>query len=212
MSIKTHILFNSKDLKPFENQINKIVIKTETIIEKIIPIGDIEIVFYDNPSATLKESGIGGYTPCANVIFFSLDPRNINFKKEIEKELFYQLVHEINHAIRFRTPIPKETLFEAMISEGLADHFAMQITGRNNPPAWCEALTSDQKEKLKVIASNVWNDPTYNHNEWFYGTNVPKIPRWTAYTLGYDIVSKYLQANPKIKASEIISASAEIFV
>ena len=130
MTVNSYVLSSSKDLKPFIKELKSITKSVEILIKKFIPQGDIDVVFYDNPEATLKENGIGGYTPCANVIFFSLDPRNPKFREGIKKDLLYTLAHEINHAIRFRTPIPQETLFEAMISEGLADHFAMEITGR----------------------------------------------------------------------------------
>ena len=211
MPINIYILSSSKDLKSFTKGIKSVVKSVELSIKKLIPLGDIDVVFYDNPEATLKESGIGGYTPCANIIFFSLDPRNPNFKQGLKKELSFQLAHEINHAIRFRTPITKETLFEAMISEGLADHFAMEITGQKIPPAWSTALTDEQKKEFFKKSSEEWNLPTYNHNAWFYGSEIKKIPRWTAYTLGYDLVANYLRKNPKIKSSKIISAETSIF-
>jgi len=212
MSINIHTLSSSKDLRPFIKVLKSITESVELSIKKLIPLGDIDVVFYDNPEAALKESGIGGYTPCANIIFFSLDPRNPNFNKGLKNELPFQLAHEINHAIRFRTPIPEETLFEAMISEGLADHFAMEVTGRKIPPTWSTVLTDKQKKEFLTTASKEWDFPNYDHNAWFYGSKIKKIPRWTAYTLGYDLIATYLQQNPKIKASKIISAEASIFI
>lgn len=212
MSIHTHILSSSKEIKPFIKELKSITRSTELLVKKLIPIGEIDVVFYDNPGATFKESGIGGFTPCANTIFISLDPKNSSFKGSYKKELAYTLIHEINHAIRFRTPIPKETLFEAMISEGLADHFAMEVTGRKNPPDWSMALIDKQKKEFFKKAAEEWNLPTYDHNTWFYGSDVKKIPRWTAYTLGYDLVAVYLQKHPEISASKLISAEASIFL
>lgn len=193
-------------------ELKSITKSVEVLIKKVVSPGDIDVVFYNNPEGTIKEIGIGGYTPCANVIFISLDPRNPKSKRGIKNELPNTLVHEINHAIRFRTPISKETLFEAMVSEGLADHFAMEITGRKNPPAWATALSSEQKKTLLKRASKEWNASTYDHAAWFYGSTPKKIPRWTAYTLGFDLVATYLQKHPEIAASEIISAKASIFL
>lgn len=212
MSINSHILSGSKDLKPFVREIKSITKSVEILIKKIIPQGDIDVVFYDNPGATLKENGIGGYTPCANAIFISLDPRNPKFRGGINKDLSYTIAHEINHAVRFRTPIPKETLFEAMISEGLADHFAMEVTGIKKPPAWSMALTDKQKKEFLKKASKEWNLSTYDHNAWFYGSEKKKIPRWTAYTLGYHLVATYLEKYPEISASKLTSAKASIFI
>lgn len=212
MSINSHILSSSKDLKPFTREIKSTTKSVEILIKKFIPPGDIDVVFYDNPRATLKENGIGGYTPCANVIFFSLDPRNPKLKEGIKKDLAFTLAHEVNHAIRFRAPILKETLFEAIISEGLADHFAMEVTERKNPPAWSISLTAKQKKKFLKMAFKEWNLPTYDHNAWFYGSKKRKIPRWTAYALGYDIVAAYLQKYPETSASKLIFAKASVFI
>lgn len=212
MPIISHILLSSKDLNPFVDELVSVTKSVEILIKKIILPGDIDVVFYDNPGATLKENGIGGYTPCANVIFFSLDPRNPKFREGIKNDLAFTLAHEINHAIRFRDPILKETLFEAMISEGLADHFAMEIIKRKKPPAWSTALTNKQKKEFLKRASKEWNETTYNHDAWFYGSEKEKIPRWTAYSLGYDIVATYLQKHLKISASRLISAKASVFL
>ena len=212
MSIKPHILSSSKDLKPFIKELRAITKSVEILIKKIIPPGNIDVVFYDNPGATLKENGIGGYTPCANVIFFSLDPRNPKFREGIKNDLLYTLAHEINHAIRFRTPIPQETLFEAMITEGLADHFAIEVTGRKKPPAWSMSLTDKQKKEFFKKASREWNRPIYDHNAWFYGSEKEKIPRWTAYALGYDLIASYLKKYPETSASKLISTKASVFL
>lgn len=212
MSINIHILSSSKDLKPFMMVLRSVTKSVEILIKKLVPLDDIDVVFYVNPEATIKETGIGGYTSVANTIFISLDPKHSKFREGIKKELPYQLAHEINHAIRFRTPIPKETLFEAIISEGLADHFAMEVIGRKNPPVWSTALTAKQKKEFFKKASQEWNASGYDHNAWFYGSTIKKIPRWTAYTLGYDLVAAYLQKHPKISASKLISAKASVFI
>ena len=212
MSIKIHILSSSKDLKPFVMVLRSVTKSVEISIKKFVPLNDIDVVFYVNPEGTIKEIGIGGYTPVANTVFISLNPKHPKFREGIKKELPYQLAHEINHAIRFRTPIPKETLFEAMISEGLADRFAMEITNRKNPPAWSVALTTKQKKELLKKASKEWNNSTYDHNAWFYGSTTKKIPRWTAYTLGYDIVADYLQRYPETPASKLVSVQASLFI
>src|ERR1700691_2374472 len=161
MSVSLHILPSSKNLRPFAMELRSVTKSVEIAIKKVIRPGNIDVVFYYNPGGTIKEIGIGGYTPCADVVFISLDPGNPKFKAGIKKELPYTLIHEINHAIRFRTPIPKETLFEAIITEGLADHFAMEVTNRKTPPAWATALSGNQKRIFLKRASKEWDLPIY---------------------------------------------------
>jgi uncharacterized protein YjaZ len=49
------------------------------------------------------------------------------------------------------------------------------------------------------------NVRTYNHVEWFYGGG--SIAHWAGYTLGYDIVGRYLRAHHQ-SASDAVAVSA----
>ncbi len=212
MSVHISILSSSKGLKPYALQLSAITKSVEAAVRKLLPVKDIDVVFYDNPEGTIEEvGGIGGFTPSANTVFISLNPRHKHFKRALKEELAYTLAHEFHHAIRFRTPIKKETLLEAIISEGLADHFALEVTGRKKPAPWCIALTRDQKEALLKRASKEWNEEGYDHHAWFYGSALKKLPRWTGYALGYDLVEKYLAVHPRASASTLVADDASQF-
>ncbi|MVZ80379.1 peptidase, partial [Escherichia coli] len=49
----------------------------------------------------------------------------------------------------------------------------------------------------------------YNHNVWFFGAG--DLPRWLGYSLGFDLVARYLSAHPEHRASTLTDASAEVF-
>lgn len=211
MSIKIHILSSSKEIKPFAMELRSVTKSVVVLIKKLVPLKDIDVVFYYHPEGTIKEIGIGGYTPIANTVFISLDPKHPKFKENFKVEIIYTLIHEINHAIRFRT-FPGKSLLDAMISEGLADHFAMEVTKRKRPQPWSTSLTAKQKKEFLKKVFKEWNKSAYDHNAWFYGSVTKKIPRWTAYTLGYDLVATYLQKHPNIPVSKLISAKASVFI
>src|SRR3989338_2357175 len=107
MSINVHILSSSKGLNPFVEELCSVTKSIGMLIKKLVPLEDIDVVFYNNPGATFKESGIGGYTPCANVIFISLDPGNSKFQEKKKKKLLYTLPQETTLAFGFRPPIRK---------------------------------------------------------------------------------------------------------
>ena len=212
MSINIHILSASKDIKPYSAELKSIAEVTIASVKKLLPIKDVDVVFYDNPGATIDEiGGIGGFTPNANSIFISVNPKHLDFKKAVKEELAFTLAHELHHTIRWQKQVEGDTLFEAMIFEGLADHFAQELTGRSKPSLYSCALTSEQKKVFLGKASEVWNMPTYDNNLWFFGSNPDIIPRWTGYTLGYDLVDAYLKANEGYNASELASADALLF-
>ncbi|NQV88018.1 MAG: hypothetical protein HQ402_00490 [Parcubacteria group bacterium] len=213
MSIDFHILTASKDLQPYESELRSTAQSTTDIVKKLLPIKEVDIVFYDNPRGTIDEiGGIGGFTPNANQIFISLNPRHVNFKKALEEELLFILSHEFHHTIRWQKSVEGDTLLEALVFEGLADRFAMEVVGRTKPSPYSCALTPEQKKIFMKKAVQEWNKPTYDNNLWFFGSKPVEIPRWTGYTLGYDLVDKYLKKHPETSASKLVSVDASLFV
>ena len=213
MSIHFHVLIASRDIKPYAAELKSIATSAMASVKKLLPIKDVDIVFYDNPEATIDEiGGIGGFTPNTHSVFISLNHRHPHFKNALKNELFFMLCHEIHHTIRWKKPVEGDTLLEALVFEGLADHFAMEVTGRQKPSLYSRALTPEQKKVFFKKASKVWDHPTYNHNEWFFGSTPKVIPRWTGYTLGYDLVATYLQNHSGALASKLAGAEASLFV
>ena len=149
MSIKIHTLDAVKDIIPFTEKLKSVAKSAVSSVKKLLPIKDVDIVFYDNPGATFDEGeigGIGGFTQNAHTMFISLNPRHPNFKNALGNELFFMLAHELNHTIRWQKQVEGDTLLEAMIFEGLADHFAMEVTERKEPTMYSAALTPGQKK------------------------------------------------------------------
>lgn len=213
MSIRTHVLTASKEITPYTDELQITATSAIAAVKKLLPIENVDIVFYDNPGATIDEiGGIGGFTPNAHCIFISLNPRHPNFRRALKNELFFTLAHELHHTIRWQKMVEGDTLLEALVFEGLADHFAMQVTGRHEPSVYSRALTPSQKQAFLEKAKKTWEEPIYDNAVWFFGSTPKVIPRWAGYTLGYDLVAKYLQAHPGVTPSELACADASLFI
>lgn len=209
--IYIHIQKSSSRLHQFEAIIRK---KARDAIQKIkatIPIQNVDIVIYDNPGGTIPELGIGGYAPSAYLIFVSLDPLFPAFHKTINSELERTLAHELHHCMRWNSVGYGETLLEALVSEGLADHFDIEITHKKRQ-LWDKALTSKQIVFLMPRAEKEYHNTKYNHWEWFFGSKERKIPKWAGYTIGYVLVGNYLKKHPEFKASQLHDRKAVDFV
>ena len=87
----------------------------------------------------------------------------------------------------------------------------MQVTGRAETSVYSPRAHSCRKTFVEK-AKKEWEKPTYDNAAWFYGSLPEVIPRWTGYTLGYDLVAKYLEAHPRILPSELVCADASLFV
>lgn len=211
MAIASHILLGSGRLVPYQDQIKKQFNELFIEIRKHLSLENVDVVIYDNPEGAIPEIGIGGYAPNAHLVFVSLDPQFPTFQQTIEKELKRMIAHELHHALRWRGPGYGETLFEALITEGLADHFDMEVNNLNTPEPWDIALNDEQLVKVKAKAQKEFDNKNYNYNEWFFGSKEKNIPKWAGYTLGFKLVEDYLKENPHKKPSQLYNTRPEDF-
>lgn len=208
MNIISHILLGSGKLTPYVDQIKREFDSAVDQIAQKIPITEVDVVIYDNPEGAIPEIGVGGYTPNSYLVFIYLDPQFSDFHNTITKELKRTSAHEMHHAIRWRNPGYGKTLLEALITEGLADHFDIEVNNES-PEPWCTALSEEQIQDLLVKAKEEFNNKNYDHHAWFFGSAEKGIPRWTGYSLGFKLVESYLQKHPDKKPSTLYDAKAE---
>lgn len=167
----------------------------------------IDIICYVNPQTTIPEIGIGGYTPNAQTIFISLDPHHPKFTPSIRVALPRTIAHELHHAVRWADPGYGQTLGEALVTEGLAAHFELEVFG-GKPNLWDIAVRGQELLRLKKRAAGEMSTSRYNHNDWFFGSQKRHLPRWTGYSLGFQIVQKYLSKNRQSLPSRLVNVNA----
>ncbi|AKA35140.1 DUF2268 domain-containing putative Zn-dependent protease [Flagellimonas lutaonensis] len=174
-----------------------------------MPIDNLTIEIVANAQQTIPEIGIGGFNPSTEKIIIYINPNFANLVASMEKELGPQLAHEIHHAKRRRSVGYGNTLLQAMVSEGLADHFSIEVFGID-PPLWSIALEEAELQQWIATASETWNESGYNHSTWFFGTT-SEVPRWAGYSIGFELVKKYLEANPTERPSNLHDEVAASF-
>ena len=168
------LLKSSGNIDLFINQIQTEFDNFNQKVKNIFPPQDIDIVVYDNPFEVIPEYGIGGFTPSYHLIFISLDPGFPNLQKSIVEQFSRTLAHEIYHAIRIKHIGYGDTLLEALITEGLADHFDLEIN-QKLPQIWNTALSKRQLAKFQKLAPKEYFNKNYSYNDWFFGSkNIPK--------------------------------------
>ncbi len=95
-----------------------------------------------------------------------------------------------------------------MVSEGLADHYALELFGQPLPP-WVTALSEDEIDLWLERARPELDSAGYSHSVWFFGTG--SVPRWAGYTIGFRLVGDYLAANPGATAASLVNLGADAF-
>jgi uncharacterized protein YjaZ len=175
---------------------------------KVFPLTAVKIIVVPDPKRAIPNYGIGGYTPNANTVFIYLDLAFPEFPRVVAERLPATLAHELHHCMRWRGPGYGRTLFEALITEGLAEHFALELLGAHRP--WSDAFPRDDTAKFLALAQPEFDSTTYNHPRWFFGGD-PTLPRWTGYTLGFRLVEAYKAQHSGATAVTLVHMPARVF-
>ncbi|MCI0515468.1 DUF2268 domain-containing protein [candidate division KSB1 bacterium] len=177
---------------------------------KVMDVTDVEFRVLVFPSKTIPRIGMSGAAPNDRQIYILLDPAHPKFDEAISTHIVQTIPHEYHHTLRYRTVGYGNNLFESMISEGLACHFAIDVC-KIDTPFYCKALTDEQFKAWKTKAAKIWFNPEYDHLEWFVGLK-KTIPANTGYTIGFSMVSDYLKNHPGETAASLYDTPADKFL
>ena len=181
-----------------------------TRVNAIMPTEGINFRVRASSKDVIPEIGVGGFNPAADEVILWIDPLFPQLNQSLDVELAPIIAHEMHHAKRRRSVGYGTTLLEALISEGLADSFSIELMGIT-PPLWSTALTGSELDNWTEIARNSWGEPSYNHPKWFFGTS-DEIPRWAGYAIGYKLVQDYLDKNTTATPSNLHDEPAVSFI
>ena len=176
-------------------------------VRRHLSLPPLTIVVVDQPGGVIPEIGLGGYTPSASQVRLFVDPARADFAENLRRELLPLLAHELHHAARWRAVGYGFTLRDAAVSEGLADHFAQEVTARA-APAWSRALDAQTMDRWLPEVTRQ-SRGFYNHNAWFFGQG-DSIPRWTGYAVGYELVRRHLAADTSRRATTLVGVSGAV--
>ena len=158
---------------------------------------DIDVVVSANAySIIIPEDGVGGQTFASNFIVSALDLKTMSILRFKE-----MLAHELGHAARWgKNDEWMNTLFDGMISEGVATYFGTEFAKNNSDKqfftkAMLERSDEENERILNELRGNL-DDKNYDYNTIFFTGN-DKLPRWSGYSLGYYLVKKYLEKTHK---------------
>ena len=174
-----------------------------------IALDPIELTLAFDARRAIPGWGVGGYSPGTDTLWMSLDPELRGTPGLIDERLPRMVVHELHHAARWRGPGYGFTLLDAMVAEGLADHFAVQVLG-GAPAPWTDALDDAQRAVLQKRAAKQLDLNPYSHAGWFFGAE-EDIPNWAGYTLGFELVAEYLARQPGATAASLVDAPSARF-
>ncbi len=173
---------------------------------QLMPLQSLDVVI-STGKRVINEKGHLGYAPGPGTVFVTVDPDSPALRVNADASLERMFAHELHHAARWDGPGYGASLGEALVSEGLAGHFAREVCG-DVPEPW-EQLPEDEVLRHAGRAKQEWNQTNYNHGEWFFGSG--DLPRWLGYSMGSRIIERFLAQYPNQTASRLVDADVGEF-
>ncbi|MGH6726626.1 MAG: DUF2268 domain-containing putative Zn-dependent protease [Pseudolabrys sp.] len=194
MTVRFH-LFDAFDEIPDDDRIS-VLAALEIALPRIrarLPVDRVDVIVgYSDPFWVIPAYGIGGFSHGKGRISITLAPDHPRFADpERRDRLAAVLAHELHHIARSRSAGYGRTLGEALVSEGLAQCFEVEI-GRP-PPPYAVALKGEALGEFAGRAREQMTAQFYDHGAWFYGRRGDaNFPKDGGYSLGYALVKARL--------------------
>lgn len=205
-ALSLHFLDARGALSPLRDWITNAFCETHKRASSLVSLASLDVVIQAGKQV-IPEKGHLGYAPGPGVIFITVDTNHPLLLANHDASLERMFAHELHHAARWDGPGYGETLGEALVSEGMAGHFAQEVCGRG-PEPW-EMLNIHDIQHYLFVAEEQWNHVGYDHPAWFFGSST--LPRWLGYSLGYQVVAQFSATQQQRKASTMVNTDAKEF-
>lgn len=173
----------------------------------VCAIGPLDIVLQTG-RWVIPEKGHVGTSPRPGLIYLTVDPDNPAFPANENASFERMVAHELHHAARWDGPGYGRSLGEALVSEGLAGHFVLELFG-GPPEPWETALDAEAQRAHCAEIAALWDGTDHDHGAWFFGRG--SKPRWLGYAFGFGLVGRYLAEHPRSRPSTLARADAAAF-
>ena len=181
-------------------------------IAQLLPPPEPDKVVCVYPNIALGESLHGVVGTCiGDSILIQVNP----YISEWQSYIPWVLAHEHNHTVwgynyYYLKGNRGHDLLTVIITEGEADSFAKEICPEVTP-FWIRALTVEQeREQWAALKEYLYcEDSMELHHRFFFGDAKSTTPSCTGYTIGFNIVQRYLKARKDVSFSELADKDAK---
>lgn len=198
-----HFLDPRGQLSPVEDWLQTVLHDAFARSAAMLPLGRVDAVVKAG-TFVIPEKGHVGWAPEPGIIYLTVDPNHQSLHQNANNSLERMFAHELHHCARWDGPGYGMTLGEVLVSEGLAGHFVQEIYGPPLEP-W-ESVPGPVLRLHLAEAQAEWDSRDYEHSRWFFGSR--DLPRWLGYSLGFQIVDRYLAETGASAAGQAHFAAA----
>lgn len=163
----------------------------------------------DDKNIIYKMGGVMGLTAGKEKILIFIEPDVPEWQTMLELAVAHEYFHAYWTEKNFYS-MNKFTLLDYLLFEGRADAFAHIIYPEVHTP-WTTALSDEDKTELwNTIKSNLSTEDYKLQQAIMFGYG--GYPLWGGYSLGFDIMQKYLSKNPDVKLEEWASIDPKLIL
>lgn len=207
MTVTVHQLRAGGTLAHLADAITSALSRCEREVFPALDLPDVDLVVGPGPRV-IPEFGLAGLSTGANQAFIELNPESPNLARDFQVNFVATVGHELHHCSRSGKGKLGRTLWDLLVSEGLACHYESELRG--SPPFYATFLSDAEKEALRPRLKAEEGREDFNYFAWFYGSKEQDLPKYAGYSIGYSIVNRYVEATG-IPASQLADVDAEEF-
>lgn len=196
-----HWLQAAGTLAPWRARIRTEIEAAFDAIARVVTPPRVDIVIHQIKHWPVSELGFGGSAPSRTTMFLGFDTEHPAMEERLVGGLRRVVVHEAHHCLRQGGPGYGTTLAEVLVSEGLADHFVIEVLG-GIPDPWSVALDDGQLRAAAEQTEPALWETTIDVQRWLRG-DCRRLMPWSGYSLAYRIIESYLDRTPGARASHL---------
>lgn len=147
----------------------------------------------------IPETGEGASAFPPDTIYWTVDPKNA--AETIEHQLRPTLFHELHHLVR-DAKVPRETILDAAISEGMATVFERDYAGGAAPWGNYPAEVASWAAELRALPASA------SRQEWLF--RHPDGRRWIGFKVGTYLVERALRSSGKALPELVLSPTLTV--
>lgn len=207
-----HWLDAEGSARPWQGVIEAEIAAAHGAIGRVTDLHPIDILIQSVPQG-VPGLGLNGFSHRAALLTLTIDPSSPDREASLAAGMLRRLLaHEVHHCMRMREgQASRATLGASFITEGLADHFVLEVFG---PPAlpWTTPFTKAEWRVLRSGLPPIRDDTRTYQPRWMFGDKAADIPRSAGYRLGFALLGDYLAAHPEARPSRMAGMPADIIL
>lgn len=210
MAVNVNILNASGRFDPVLTILQSACHQTLSKVEQLLTIPSVDICISPASKEYITPSGILGCVTTPFVIDILLDTSRSDLTKIITNELPSTLFHELHHLVRLASGIEDSTLFEHLITEGLACYFEASYDEKEMPDFLSEIKMSNWHELYEQMKQDL-NNEDFDYRYYFAGT-ADEMPKHAGYWVGFNLIAQYIEKNGGSAVSLAKTPAAEFWL